>query len=96
MAWVTGAETWQQEAEFLGCCIRLISRSIFVTEHAETSFQKLFSEGRKPERRSRTFFSGISTTNTPFDQILSHSLRPENSTSDTHDIFSFYLTIFSA
>jgi hypothetical protein len=58
-----------------------------VTERADTSFRKLFSEGHKPERRSRTFFSGISTTNTPFDQNLSHSVRPENSTSDTRDIF---------
>jgi hypothetical protein len=37
------------------CNINL-SRGIFVTERTGTPFRKLFSEGRKPERRSGTFF----------------------------------------
>jgi hypothetical protein len=40
----------------------VVSRGIFVTENAGTSFRKL--SGRKPERRSGTLFPGIGITNT--------------------------------
>jgi hypothetical protein len=41
------------------CCILV---GIFVTEHR---FRSSFLEGRKPERRYRTFFPGISVSNAP-------------------------------